>query len=74
MTGSRCRWIQVGVSDRRVSDSGPVRVLTLEIDAGGDPISGRVRDGAPGRQFVGWLGLARALELVLDARERASAR
>jgi hypothetical protein len=48
--------------------------LTLEINADGDPISGRVSesDGTSGQQFVGWLGLARALELVLDAPGRVS--
>jgi hypothetical protein len=47
-------------------------VLTLEIDPDSDPISGRVSEGgAPGGQFVGWLGLARALELALEPREPA---
>jgi hypothetical protein len=39
----------------------------LEIDPGSDPISGRLQhDGHPAHEFVGWLGLARALELTLD--------
>jgi hypothetical protein len=47
-------------------------VLTLEIDADSDPVAGRLSEGgAPGREFVGWLGLARALELVLEAGEPA---
>jgi hypothetical protein len=47
-------------------------VLTLEIDADSDPIAGRVSErGARGQPFVGWLGLARALELVLEPAERA---
>jgi hypothetical protein len=47
-------------------------VLTLEIEADSDPIAGRLSEGgAPGRQFVGWLGLARALELALEPGEPA---
>jgi hypothetical protein len=47
-------------------------VLTLEIDTDSDPIAGRLSEGGgPGQQFVGWLGLARALELVLDAPHQA---
>jgi hypothetical protein len=47
-------------------------VLTLEIDADRDPIAERVSEGgAPGEEFVGWLGLARALELALEHRELA---
>jgi len=45
-------------------------VLILEIDAGGDPISGRVRDDARSmeEEFGGWLGLAKALERMLEAK------
>ena len=58
------------VDDARACGSGRTRVLTLEIDADSDPISGCVSEGAaPGRRFVGWLGLARALELALERGE-----
>jgi hypothetical protein len=47
-------------------------VLTLEIDADSDPIAGRLSEGgAPGQQFVGWLALARALEVALEPSEPA---
>jgi hypothetical protein len=60
------------VDDARASGGARTRVLTLEIDTDSDPIAGRLSEGgAPGRQFVGWLGLARALELVLEAGEPA---
>jgi hypothetical protein len=40
--------------------------LTLEIERATDPISGRVLDEAGGaREFVGWIGLASALEEAL---------
>jgi hypothetical protein len=42
------------------------RTLMLEIDPGADPITGRLRDGERREPFVGWLGLARALERVLN--------
>ena len=58
------------VGDERASGGARTRVLTLEIESESDPIAGRVSEaGAPGREFVGWLGLARALELALEARE-----
>jgi hypothetical protein len=58
------------MDDAPTSASAPTRVLTLEIDGGSDPIAGRLSEGgAPGRQFVGWLGLARALELALESGE-----
>lgn len=43
------------------------RVLVLRIDEGAVPIAGSVDDDASGAShvFSGWLGLARALELVL---------
>lgn len=46
------------------------RVLVLRIDPEAEPIVGRLDDerGA-GREFTGWLGLARALETLLDAAE-----
>jgi hypothetical protein len=60
------------VNDERASGSAQRRVLTLEIDTDTDPIAGRLSErGAPGREFVGWLGLARALELALEPREPA---
>jgi len=41
--------------------------VTLELRRGSDPLAGRVV-GEDGRRhdFVGWIGLARALEEVLD--------
>jgi hypothetical protein len=60
------------VDDAQASDGARTRVLTLEIDSDSDPIAGRLSEaGAPGQQFVGWLGLARALELVLERAEPA---
>ena len=60
------------VDDQRAAASARMRVLTLEIDSDSDPIAGRLSEaGAPGQQFVGWLGLARALELVLEGAEPA---
>jgi hypothetical protein len=61
------------VDDAQASRRGRTRVLTLEIDADSDPIVGRLSErGAPGQPFVGWLGLARALELVLEPAEPAA--
>jgi hypothetical protein len=55
------------VDDAHASGSARTRVLTLEIDTDSDPIAGRLSEGgAPDRPFVGWLGLARALELTLE--------
>jgi hypothetical protein len=60
------------VADTRASDSLRRRVLTLEIDSDSDPIAGSLSEGdAPGREFVGWLGLARALERALEPGEPA---
>jgi hypothetical protein len=60
------------VDDAHASGGAGTRVLTLEIDAASDPIAGRLSEGgAPGREFVGWLGLARALELALQRAEQA---
>lgn len=43
-------------------------VLILEIDTGADPIRGRLRDEARSveEEFGGWLGLAKALERLLE--------
>lgn len=42
------------------------RVLVLRIDEGAVPIAGSVDDASgASHAFSGWLGLARALELVL---------
>ena len=68
-----------GDSAAAAADTGTVdqerprpRVLTLEIDPDSESIAGRLSEGgAPGQQFVGWLGLARALELVLESGEPA---
>jgi hypothetical protein len=49
------------------------RILTLAIDPGSDPISGRLDDeqgSGEGEEFVGWLGLAKALESVLGLAPR----
>ena len=40
--------------------------MTLEIDPGSDPISGRLGDEHGTRPFSGWLELAAALQAVLD--------
>lgn len=58
MTGSR---------DSRIS-------LTLEIDPASDPITGSVRVAAEveGQEFVGWLGLAKALERLLETGRTAT--
>lgn len=45
------------------------RILTLRIDASGESIQGALGDEAgASREFRGWLGLARALELTLAER------
>ena len=60
------------VDDARAAPSTGTRVLTLEIETDSDPIAGRLSEvGARGQDFVGWLGLARALELVLEPNEPA---
>jgi hypothetical protein len=42
------------------------RRLTLDVDPADDPIRGRISEGdALAEPFVGWLGMARALERVL---------
>jgi hypothetical protein len=42
------------------------RKLTLEIDVGSDPISGRLADDRGVRPFSGWLELAAALQAAVD--------
>jgi hypothetical protein len=49
------------------------RVVTLELDTDADPISGRMTEpGETSRPFVGWLGLAAALERVFAGRSPAA--
>ncbi len=49
------------------------RTLTLEIHPQSNPIAGRLSEGGTsGHQFVGWLGLARALELALQSGDVSS--
>lgn len=49
------------------------RTLTLEIYPQSNPIAGRLSEGGTsGHQFVGWLGLARALELALQSGDVSS--
>ena len=61
------------MDDERAAGRARTRVLTLEIDSDSDPIAGRLSEGgARGQPFVGWLGLARALEHVLEPAEPAS--
>jgi len=46
----------------------PPILLRLEIEAGSEPISGLLRgEGEPPLAFVGWLGLAAAIERTLRA-------
>ena len=48
----------------------PIR-LTLELDSVDEPISGRtLHDDGSSRPFVGWLGLARALQSVFANQPR----
>jgi hypothetical protein len=54
------------------------RSITLELDPGGPPISGRLSASAdPARPFIGWIGLLAALEATIGpdgarAAERAT--
>jgi hypothetical protein len=42
------------------------RSFTLRLDVDNDPIAGRLEDeSGSGHEFVGWLGLAKALEALL---------
>lgn len=51
----------------------PQIVLQLEIDAGSEPISGRLRgDGGSATGFAGWLELAAAIERALRAAAAAA--
>jgi len=60
------------VDDEHASGRARTKVLTLEIEPDSDPITGRLSEvGAPEQEFVGWLGLARALELALESRDVA---
>jgi hypothetical protein len=53
-------------------DSGS-RVLTLRIEEQAAPIQGSIDDEAgASREFCGWLGLARALELTLEPAKSRS--
>jgi hypothetical protein len=52
---------------RTVAEPRP-RTFTLVVDPDSEPIRGRLEDEhAFGRDFVGWLGLASALEVLLSA-------
>jgi hypothetical protein len=42
------------------------RKMTLEIEQGSDPISGRLADDRGTQPFSGWLELAAALQAALD--------
>ena len=60
---ARCSWAMVRDYPRR---------LTLEVDPDEDPIRGRVCEGDEMPEpFVGWLGMARALERTLSRRPGA---
>jgi hypothetical protein len=50
-----------------------LRTFALVVDTVSEPIRGRLEDeNAFGRDFVGWLGLATALEALLSARAPGS--
>jgi hypothetical protein len=38
----------------------------VEVDPAADPISGAIRSGEQELEFVGWVGLAGALERILE--------
>jgi hypothetical protein len=44
--------------------------MIIEIDAGSDPIAGRLSDERGTRSFTGWLELADALQGAMDPRDR----
>jgi hypothetical protein len=48
-------------------DQRPTVRVTLEFEAGSDPPRGRLLTGDAVYPFVGWLGLATALEHVIGA-------
>jgi len=56
-------------------DQPPTVRVTLEFELGSDPPRGRLLTGQAVYPFVGWLGLATALEHVIgaDAPTRSSA-
>ena len=56
-------------------DQPPTVCVTLELEPGSEPPRGRLLTGDAVYPFVGWLGLATALEHVIgaDAPIRASA-
>ena len=41
-------------------------VFQVEVEAGPEPISGLIRAGTEEVEFVGWVGLAGAMERVLE--------
>jgi hypothetical protein len=48
-------------------DQSPTVRITLEFERGSDPPRGRLLTGQAVHPFVGWLGLATALEHVIGA-------
>lgn len=48
-------------------DQHPTVRVTLEFEPGSDPLCGRLLTGDAAYPFVGWLGLATALEHVIGA-------
>ena len=44
-------------------------MMTVEIDPGSDPITGRVTNRRGTCEFSGWLEFAAALQATLDDRE-----
>lgn len=52
-----------GADDRAMPE--PQRVFRLEIDPTSEPVSGRLTAGETSHEFVGWIGLAAALERML---------
>ena len=48
-------------------DQPPTERVTLEFEPGSDPLCGRLLTGQAAYPFVGWLGLATALEHVIGA-------
>jgi hypothetical protein len=65
--------------DARTATIGPVTPpsstrLTVELELGADPVAGVVHDDRGSAEpFCGWMELARAIELHLDAARRRSA-
>jgi hypothetical protein len=43
----------------------------VEVDPAADPISGAIRSGEQELEFVGWVGLAGALERILEEASAA---